>query len=479
MSPPPVGRATLRLPKALVEQMRTDLRRHHPFAHERVGFLSIGTSEGEDGEQIVIALAYHPVPDEHYVPGRGAGARIGSDAIREAMSRALTTGRGICHVHLHDHPGIPTFSSTDRREQPQLVPSLVAAAPHETHGMIVLSADAANAWLWVVKTGPSIPARLSIIGDPMGLLSGDQLGDEPAPSEIAEAASVSEQSEAHGPPCRGPAAEADADEQYVRQSFLGPDSQRRLGFARVGVIGFGGGGSHVGLQLAHLGVRHAVIADGDAIDRSNLNRLVGGTAGDVKAQLRKVKIAHRVITSVLPDAPVITHDGRWQERPLLFRGCDLLIGCVDTFGERRDLEVLARRFGIPYIDIGMDIHQVVGQAPQIGGQVLLSMPGGPCLTCLGFLTEERLAAEAALYGAAGGRPQVVWPNGILASSAVGIAVSLLTGWTGEEDRVIYLSYDGNRGTLTPHVRLQYLGRTPCPHFPLDGAGEPRLRRLSP
>jgi hypothetical protein len=37
----------------------------------------------------------------------------------------------------------------------------------------------------------------------------------------------------------------------------------------------------------------------------------------------------------------------------------------------------------------------------MGGQVILSMPGSPCRTCLGFLNEATLAREAALYGDAG------------------------------------------------------------------------------
>lgn len=79
-----------------------------------------------------------------------------------------------------------------------------------------------------------------------------------------------------------------------------------------------------------------------------------------------------------------------------------------------------------YIDIGMDVHG--DERPVIGGQIILSSPCGPCMTCMGFLTAEKLAAEAARYGSAGGRPQVVWPNGALASTAVGLAVDLVTGW---------------------------------------------------
>jgi hypothetical protein len=98
-----------------------------------------------------------------------------------------------------------------------------------------------------------------------------------------------------------------------------------------------------------------------------------------------------------------------------------------------------------YIDIGMDVHGK--EKPVIGGQVILSSPGGPCMRCIGFLTEEKLAQEAARYGNAGARPQVVWPNGVLASTAIGLAVDLVTNWTGRTRSYEYLVYDGNEGTV--------------------------------
>ena len=37
---------------------------------------------------------------------------------------------------------------------------------------------------------------------------------------------------------------------------------------------------------------------------------------------------------------------------------------------------------------------------------------------------------------------------------------------------IYLQYNGPDGTLTPHVRLGYIAPGPCPHYPLEQAGDP-------
>src|SRR3546814_8663414 len=76
----------------------------------------------------------------------------------------------------------------------------------------------------------------------------------------------------------------------------------------------------------------------------------------------------------------------------------------------------------------------------IGGQVILSSPGGPCLWCLGVLTDARLEQEAQKYGAAGGKPQVVWPNGVLASLAVGLVMQLLLPWMREPVASVYLEY---------------------------------------
>src|SRR5207302_880104 len=65
-------------------------------------------------------------------------------------------------------------------------------------------------------------------------------------------------------------------------------------------------------------------------------------------------------------------------------------------------------------------------------------------------------ARGGEYGAAGPRPQVVWSNGVLASTAVAVGIELLTNWAGEPERPVYLSYDANAGTVTPHIRLKYL-----------------------
>lgn len=268
-----------------------------------------------------------------------------------------------------------------------------------------------------------------------------------------------------------------SDDRFSRQSFLGEEAEKTIATATVGIVGLGGGGSHIAQQLAHVGFRRFRLFDGDLIEDSNLNRLAGGTEIDVAMKMPKVIIAERVIRGIAPSADIVRHQARWQEHPEALRACDLIFGNVDGYRERWELQVCSRRYCIPYVDIGLDVADVGDEGPKMRGQVILTVPGGPCMKCIDFITDENLDEEGARYGDAGPRPQVVWANGVLASTAVGLAVDLLTGWTRSQHplRVVYLSYDGNTGVLAPDKRLRYVRTPTCPHFRAEDAGDPVLR----
>jgi molybdopterin-synthase adenylyltransferase len=258
-------------------------------------------------------------------------------------------------------------------------------------------------------------------------------------------------------------------ERFQRQSFLGPNAQEKIARCTVGVPGLGGGGSHIVQQLAHIGFQHYVIYDGDVVEESNLNRLVGAKSIDVSAETPKIHIAKTMIYGLQPHALVRAFACRWQDKPEALRECQILLGCVDSYQGRHELEVMSRRYMIHYIDIGMDVHG--DNPPVIGGQVILSSPGGLCMRCMGFLT-DKVAEEVARYGKAGSRPQVVWPNGVLSSTAVGLAMELVTGWTGRTLPHAYLVYDGNKGTMSESKTLRNLKINACPHYSVSEVGDP-------
>jgi hypothetical protein len=261
--------------------------------------------------------------------------------------------------------------------------------------------------------------------------------------------------------------------KYTRQSFLGKTAQERFLNTKVAVVGLGGGGSHVAQQLGYVGFAQYALYDPDRYKDVNANRTVGAFESDIDRKTPKVEIAKRMIKKINGPAKVETFRCRWQDKPFSLRSADIIFGCVDGFSQRRELEATARRYLIPYIDIGMDVHPgEEGFPPRMCGQVILSMPGHPCMTCMGFLNATNLAREASQYGVAGDHPQVIWTNGILALLAVSIAVDLLTDWTKSLRKEIYTYYNDNSRTLIPSVKLDYLPSSTCPHFPLAEVGDP-------
>jgi molybdopterin-synthase adenylyltransferase len=257
--------------------------------------------------------------------------------------------------------------------------------------------------------------------------------------------------------------------RHARQSFLGPKSERIIQAARIAIVGLGGGGSPVAQQLAHVGIAHFLLFDPDAIDDTNLNRLVGGTPAYVQDATKKVYIAERLIHAINPTAEVKALPVDWRDECQRLRDVDIVVACVDTFHARFELETAARRYLTPCIDIGMDVYEH-GKEFLIAGQVALSLPGRPCLQCMGIIQEDQLERER--YGAAGGRPQMIWPNSVLASAAVGIVLQLLTPWFQREPGAILLRLEGNTQTLTDDPWVQQHRNRACPHYPLADLGDP-------
>jgi hypothetical protein len=124
----------------------------------------------------------------------------------------------------------------------------------------------------------------------------------------------------------------------------------------------------------------------------------------------------------------------------------------------------------------MDVYKTEDDLYSMSGQIILSMPGSPCMRCLGYLTEKKIGIEAAKYGDVGGMPQIVWANGLLASTAVGIFVDLVTGWSKTGKKSIYLAYDGNSGKLEEHIRMRFCDKI-CSHYKLENVGAPVFLKI--
>jgi len=447
----------LKIPRNLFELAKKDLLRPNRFKGERVGFFSTKCSKAKS-QMLVHCVAYNSVEDDHYIRDYSVGVRIGSKAITAAMTRAINDSVGQIHVHLHSGARLPHPSRTDSRELPPLLGSLRNANYREAHGWMILGNQ--DAWSEIL-----LPGEINAIKElPVSIIGFPTIVNRRIATPYSKEGMLRLSSILTKP--RKP------NDRYNRQSFLGPHSEEIIAQSIIGVVGLGGGGSHVVQQLAHLGFKNFVLCDDDFITDSNLNRLVGGTLADVEAKRLKVVIAERTIRNLHKDANIIGPAKKWELVSLDLIGCDLIVGCVDKFCIRRDLEAFCRRHMIPYLDVGMDVQKLPNGQYEIYGQVILSMPGEVCMKCTNFLTEEVLSKEAKNYGDAGGRPQVVWSNGLLCSAAVGVVVDLFTDWSKKLRGPVYLAFRGSELSLVPDNRLLHLKMNSCCHFPLNQIGDP-------
>lgn len=136
---------------SLANDVRSNLRRPHPFAYERVGFISAGMS-ASGSDLLVMAREFRPVEDDEYLNDQTVGAMMGPEAIRKALQWAMSEKAALFHVHSHGGHGRPGFSGIDLRENAKFVPDFLKVAPRFGHGAIVLSDDSAFGQIWLSRT---------------------------------------------------------------------------------------------------------------------------------------------------------------------------------------------------------------------------------------------------------------------------------------------------------------------------------------
>lgn len=154
----------LRMTEAVYKEMRSDLRRSHPFAYERVGYIFIKPA----GPAVFVATGYEPVPDEYYIRDKTVGARIDHRGIALAMKRADKNQEGILHAHVHKGRGFPGFSRDDLADHPNLLRSFRNADPKMPHGFLLLSNNKMMARVWLPGKEAYLDIfRHTIVGMPL------------------------------------------------------------------------------------------------------------------------------------------------------------------------------------------------------------------------------------------------------------------------------------------------------------------------
>ncbi len=434
----------LRIPLGLGELLMETVFR--PGRHEYVA-LGLVSSSTLAGREVLLLRRIFTLPEEAYFHAPGHGGAWRGSAMIPALETAVDEGLGLVVFHAHAHDGPPGISGDDRGSAARLLPMFAARVPARPHGSVVLSRTDATGL--IVFPGASAAAK-EVALDVRWL--GASILDWPAGGARQ--------------PIHGAM-------DFARQRLIvREDGQRTLADSRVAVVGLGGGGSHVAQQLAHLGVGEIILVDADRVAPTDRHRLVGLTRLDVWLRRKKTVVIRRAVRRI----GMGTRCEMVNERvpgpkalAALTRG-DVIVGCVDNLHARADLQELAWRFLIPYVDVGVNIRAIEkperhGPRVAIGGNVLTLIPGDFCMWCCGFLSKEKLATELrgpnrSYFENREGDAQVVSLNGVVASQAVTEVLQLLSGFAGSGlgDSAVQLDgepgiqrgfrkLDGVRGTL--------------------------------
>lgn len=152
----------LRIGADVLDAARTDLRRPHPFAAERVGFFIAHPARSTKGVILVVSR-YDSVPDDGYAHDLSVGAMMNETTILNAMQKAYAEKVSVIHVHSHGFFGRPSFSRTDLRENARFVQSFINVRPEYPHGAVVLSDDSAMGRCWLPGNKKPTPIDAFII----------------------------------------------------------------------------------------------------------------------------------------------------------------------------------------------------------------------------------------------------------------------------------------------------------------------------
>lgn len=259
---------------------------------------------------------------------------------------------------------------------------------------------------------------------------------------------------------------ADLYDRQIRA--FGEDGQRQLQQCSIAIVGLGGTGSIVAQELAHLGVCRFTLIDSDRVETTNLNRIIGSNASDVGAT--KVEVAAHAIQHINSAATAQLLVGDVVRKSIAARllDVDFIFVCTDSHASRAVVNQIAYQHLIPCIDMGVAIHTKDHAITHVVGRVQMLSAGLPCLVCgnwidasqvrLEMMTDTQRAQDPYFVGVGVPQPAVVSLNGTVASLAVTMALSALTGFPADARLLVY---DAVRGTVRPTVASRNLNCIVC------------------
>lgn len=157
-------------------------------------------------------------------------------------------------------------------------------------------------------------------------------------------------------------------------SGWGVETQERLKGARVIVVGAGGLGCPVSLNLALAGIGEIRICDFDVVDITNLNRQFLHIEQNIGG--RKAESARQALISINSEVNIEPVFDKITDENVddIVGNADIILDCLDNFPTRHTLNKSAIRKGIPMV------HAAIWGLE--GRITFLNPPETPCLACI-------------------------------------------------------------------------------------------------
>lgn len=196
-----------------------------------------------------------------------------------------------------------------------------------------------------------------------------------------------------------------SDKEFIRYSRqvaipeIGLDGQVAIKQARVLVIGCGGLGCQVALQLAGAGVGHLVLVDDDQVDLSNLHRQI--TYRETDLQQPKVQALSQQIDQLNPWVQCRTVNRRMSDQQLAIEisMADIVVDGSDNFATRKQVNKLCYQQQKALISAA--VTGWGGFCSRFNFHWLASRGSQPCYQCLTGDPEDNQARNCQSVGVVG------------------------------------------------------------------------------
>ncbi|MFN7570059.1 MAG: HesA/MoeB/ThiF family protein [Betaproteobacteria bacterium] len=164
--------------------------------------------------------------------------------------------------------------------------------------------------------------------------------------------------------------------RHILLNELGVEGQARLRAATILVLGAGGLGSPAALYLAAAGVGRIVLADGDAVDLTNLQRQILHSTARIGAP--KAESGRQALAAINPEVEVQAVTTRLDADAIdaQVARADVVLDCSDNFATRHAVNRACVRHRRPLVS---------GAAIRFDGQLAVfdaRRADSPCYECL-------------------------------------------------------------------------------------------------